>query len=110
MKKIQLICMGVILAVSLCACAGNSKPVEQNKSASESSVEEKVETDSGKTDEDPGKNTSDDWKKYSSCVGNCAGSMVMASCDLSWPSIVSWDLSNMAGPSLPYGKGLKGHR
>ena len=66
MKKIQLICMGVILAVSLCACAGNSKPVEQNKSASESSVEEKVETDSGKTDEDPGKNTSDDWKKYSS--------------------------------------------
>lgn len=66
MKKIQLICMGVILAVSLCACSGNSKPVEQNKSASEASVEEKVETDSGKTEEDSGKNTSDDWKKYSS--------------------------------------------
>lgn len=66
MKRLRLLCVGIILAVSLCACSGNSKSTEQSKSASEASIDEKTETDSSKTEVDSHKSNSDNWKKYSS--------------------------------------------
>ena len=65
MKKVQLICLGGIMAMSLCACSGSPKPVEKNKSNSETAVEEKTEADPEKT-EDADKRSDVDWKKYSS--------------------------------------------
>lgn len=66
MKRLQLICIVSIIAMSICACSGTAKPVEQSKNTTEAPAEEKTESDPGKKEKKDDKSTGGDWKQYSS--------------------------------------------